>query len=127
MDILLDTHVFLWWDANDAVLSKDVRERIADPANTVYVSAASVWEIAIKRDLGKLRFSGSISKAIASNGFSPLPILMEDAEEAGALAWEHRDPFDRMLIAQCRRNGLTLATADQALQQRTEVPQLRAR
>jgi PIN domain nuclease of toxin-antitoxin system len=127
MDILLDTHVFLWWDGNDSMLSKKVRELIADPANTIHVSAASVWEIAIKRGSGKLSFVGSIPRAILTNGFAALSITPDDAEYAGALDWDHRDPFDRMIVAQCLRNGFTLATADKMLQQRGDVPQLRAR
>jgi PIN domain nuclease of toxin-antitoxin system len=108
----LDTHVFLWWDRQDSKLSPDARAAIADPANKVFVSAASVWEIAIKRRLGKLALHGSPVAAIASNGFHELPILPIDAETAGALEWRHNDPFDRMLIAQAKRLTFTLATAD---------------
>ena len=127
MDILLDTHVFLWWDSNDPALGKDQRELIADPANAVHVSAASVWEIAIKRSLGKLQFEGSPARAIVANGFMPLDITPEDAERAGALDWVHRDPFDRLLVAQCLNHRLMLITADAVMQQRGDVPQIRAR
>lgn len=112
MNLLLDTQIFLWWDKQDAQLNADAQALIADPGNQVFVSAASVWEIAIKRRLGKLDFRGSAVAAIGSNGFHELPILPIDAENAGALPWRHNDPFDRMLIAQARRLTFTLATAD---------------
>ena len=85
---------------------------IVDPGSQILVSAASVWEVAIKRRLGKLAFAGSPSAAISANGFFALPILPIDAEGAGSLSWDHSDPFDRMLVAQAKRAGLTLVTAD---------------
>jgi len=112
VDLLLDTRVFLWWDKQDPALHHDAREAIADPANRIFISAASVWEIAIKRRLGKLEFQGSAMHAIGANGFFELPILPADAEAAGALVWDHNDPFDRMLVAQARRGGFVLVTAD---------------
>ena len=95
MNLLLDTHVFLWWDRQDKALNADTLALIADPTNQVFVSAASIWEIAIKRRLKKLDFRGSAVAAISANGFLELPILPMDAENAGALAWQHNDPFDR--------------------------------
>ncbi len=83
--------------------------------NRVLVSAGSVWEIAIKRRLGKLSFDGSPAAAIAANGFEELPILPLDAEQAGELAWGHADPFDRLLVAQARRLAATMVTADAAV------------
>jgi PIN domain nuclease of toxin-antitoxin system len=115
VNLLLDTHVFLWWDRNDKTLHGAARAVIADPANQVFVSAASIWEIAIKRRLKKLDFRGAAVAAIAANGFHELPMLPLDAEAAGTLAWQHGDPFDRMLVAQARRLGLTLVTADAAI------------
>jgi PIN domain nuclease of toxin-antitoxin system len=115
MILLLDTHVFLWWDSKYAALSADTKALIADPANRVLVSAGSIWEIAIKRRLGKLNFDGSPTAAIAANSFEELPILPRDAEEAGGLAWAHTDPFDRLLVAQARRLAATLVTADTAV------------
>lgn len=112
MNLLLDTHVFLWWDRRDKQLSPDAQALIADPGNQVFISAASVWEIAIKRRLRKLDMRGSAIAAIGNNGFHELPILPIDAENAGALPWRHNDPFDRMLIAQAQRLTLTLVTAD---------------
>jgi PIN domain nuclease of toxin-antitoxin system len=110
--LLLDTHVFLWWDSGHAALAADLRGAIADPANRVLISAASVWEIAIKRRLRKLEFDGSPAAAIAANGFEDLAILPIDAEQAGELDWAHADPFDRLLVAQARRLAATLVTAD---------------
>jgi len=115
MDLLLDTHVFLWWDDGGAHLSAEVRALIADPASKIFVSAASVWEIAIKRRIGKLRFDRSAVAANAANHFSELAIEASDAERAGDLAWDHRDPFDRMLVAQSLQHSLTLVTCDPAI------------
>lgn len=124
MNLLLDTHVFLWWDRQDRALNADTRALIADPANQVFISAASIWEIAIKRRLKKLDFRGSAVAAISANGFHELPILPIDAENAGALAWQHNDPFDRMLVAQARRLTFTLATADAAIRTYPNVAQI---
>jgi PIN domain nuclease of toxin-antitoxin system len=112
VNLLLDTHVFLWWDRRDQALSAGARVAIEDPSNDVFISAASVWEIAIKRRLGKVTFHGSASSAIGANGFHELPI---DAEDAGKLAWRHNDPFDRLLVAQAMRLGLVLLTADRSI------------
>lgn len=124
MNLLLDTHVFLWWDREDKALNADVRAVIADPDNQVFVSAASIWEIEIKRRLGKLDFRGAAAAAIGANGFLELPILPIDAEAAGALNWQHNDPFDRMLVTQARRLTFTLATADAAIREYRHVAQL---
>jgi PIN domain nuclease of toxin-antitoxin system len=113
VNLLLDTHVFLWWDRADRALNADARALIADTNNQVFVSAASIWEIGIKRRLGKLEFRGAAVAAIGAN----------DAEAAGALAWQHNDPFDRMLVAQARRLTFTLATADAAIREYTHVAQ----
>ena len=124
MNLLLDTHVFLWWDRQDKALNADTRALIADPANQVFISAASIWEIAIKRRLKKLDFRGSAVAAIGANGFHELPILPIDAENAGALAWHHNDPFDRVLVAQARRLTFTLATADATIRAYPNVAQM---
>ncbi len=112
MRLLLDTHVFLWWDRGGRDLNPAARRVIENPANAVFVSAASVWEVAIKRRLGKLAFQGSVTEAIAANGFQSLPIRPIDAESAGGLDWPHGDPFDRMLVAQAMKHDLVLVTAD---------------
>ena len=112
MNLLLDTHVFLRWDRRDEALCAEARTAIEDPRNNVFISAASIQEIAIKRRLGKLAFLGSASSAIGANGFHELPVVPLDAEAAGDLAWQHNDPFDRLLVAQAMRLGLILLTAD---------------
>jgi len=126
MDLLLDTHTFLWWDATDPQLGNACAAAIADPTNRVFVSAASIWEIAVKERAGRLAFTGSLTQAVSRNGFLPLPISGEHAEAAAALPPIHQDPFDRILIAQALQRGLVLATADTAIK-RYAVPQLSAR
>ena len=115
MRALLDTHAFLWWVADSARLSDDARDLIADEANGLVVSAASVWEIATKYRLGKLpRSAGTvdIQGAIRGQGFDELPIGVADAERAGRLPGPHRDPFDRMLIAQAIARDLPVVSID---------------
>ncbi len=124
MNLLLDTHVFLWWDRADKALNAETHALIADPTNQVFISAASIWEIAIKRRLKKLDFRGSAVAAISANGFHELPMLPIDAEAAGALGWHHGDPFDRMLVAQAKRLSVTLATADAAIRAYGNVAQM---
>jgi PIN domain nuclease of toxin-antitoxin system len=124
VNLPLNTHVFLWWDSQAKALNADTRALIADPANQVFISAASIWEIAIKRRLKKLDFRGSAVAAIGANGFRELPILPIDAENAGALVWRHNDPFDRMLVAQARRLTFTLATADAVIRAYKNVAQM---
>lgn len=113
MNLLLDTHVVLWWLAGNR-LAPEAQDRIADPASVVAVSAASIWEAEIKRALGKLRLDGSLVAHVAAAGFSPLAISLEHAERAGRLPAHHRDPFDRMLIAQAQLESLTIVTRDRA-------------
>lgn len=115
MDLLLDTHVFIWWTAVDARLTAVARAAIADPQNRVIVSAASAWEISIKRATGKLGFSDDILKVLASTGFDTLDSTPRHADAAGSLPMHHLDPFDRMLIAQARIETLVLVTQDRQL------------
>lgn len=124
MNLLLDTHVYLSWDASHPTLNPKVQAIIQAQDNNIFVSAASVWEIAIKRRLGKLTFHGPVAAAIGANGFHELPILPIDAESAGDLDWDHNDPFDRLLIAQAMRLGLTLMTADRAIRTFGDVAQI---
>jgi len=126
VDVLLDTHAFLWWDGDSTELNPACRAVIADPSNRVFVSAASVWEIGIKRRTGKLAFNGSALEAIRNNGFIELPIFGRDAEAAAALDWSHADPFDRLLVAQAQAGGLILATADSAIRAYGNVAQIAA-
>ena len=110
--LLLDTHAFLWWNADDASLGPTARALIADPLNVVSVSAATAWEIATKRALGKLRAPGDVREWIEANAFSPLPIGVDHAVRSAELPLHHRDPFDRVLVAQAQIEALTLVTGD---------------
>jgi PIN domain nuclease of toxin-antitoxin system len=121
--LLLDTHVFLWWLRDDRRLAEPVAAAIADPANQVAVSAATVWEAAIKAALGKLSVTGDLVEEITANQFEELPITARHAQLAGALPRHHDDPFDRMLIAQARCESLRLATLDPVFE-RYDVPLL---
>ena len=116
MRLLLDTHAFIWWFAGSSQLSRSVRRTIADEENDVLISAASAWEVATKHRLGKLpsaeMLALDISGAIASQDFKELPITVEDAARAGALPGLHRDPFDRMLIAQTLSRNLLLVSIE---------------
>lgn len=111
--LLLDTHALLWWLSDDRRLGPEARNLIADPGNTVFVSAASGWEIGIKRAAGKLHAPPDLDAEIERNGFTHLPVTFFHGEQAGALPRHHRDPFDRMLIAQAQAEGLVLVTADE--------------
>jgi PIN domain nuclease of toxin-antitoxin system len=117
MDLLLDTHIFLWWDTSSPELGPKASAAIADPDNRVFVSAASAWEIAIKRKLGHLAYIGSPAQAIEANGFTALPITARQAELVETLELIHRDPFDRLLIAQSLDRNLVLVTADGQIKQ----------
>lgn len=111
-ELLLDTHALLWWLADDPRLGPRAREQIARPAIPVHVSAATAWEIAVKRTLGKIAAPGDIREWIAREGFLELPIGCAHAIESAALPWHHRDPFDRLLIAQARLEDLELVARD---------------
>jgi PIN domain nuclease of toxin-antitoxin system len=112
--LLLDAHAVLWWLADDPGLHPVARSAIADPTNDVLVSAASIWEIEIKRALGKLLAPTGLVTTIDEAGFDVLPITGRDAEQAGSLPGHHRDPFDRMLVAQADRVGAIVVSRDTA-------------
>ena len=112
MRLLLDTHVFLWWAANHPELSEDAREAIASVDSFVAVSAAVAWELGIKRARRKLDAPGDIRDQLERHRFEELPITIEHAIRAAALPDHHRDPFDRMLVAQAQVEGLTIVTRD---------------
>lgn len=114
MNLLLDTHVLIWWDEGRR-LSPVARRAIGD-ADSVYVSAASAWEIAIKIGLGRLRPTRTVEQAAADSGFLELPVTFRHAELVGHLPAHHRDPFDRLLIAQAEAERLTLVTRDPVFQ-----------
>lgn len=115
MTLSLDTHVLLWWLEDPQLLSKAARKAIADGKNTVYISAAVAWEIAIKKALGKLDAPEDLEAAIAANRFLPLPITIPHALAVASLPTIHADPFDRLLIAQARLEGFKLVSRDQHL------------
>ena len=115
MILLLDTLVLLWWLADDSVIHPEASASIASPANDVVVSAASIWEIEIKRASGRLRqVPDAYLEAVERSGFSSLPIVSSDAVRAGRLPPHHRDPFDRMLVAQALRLDAVIVTRDPA-------------
>lgn len=109
---LLDTHVLLWWLDDSAELGPRCKELIADQRNQIYISAATTWEISIKKALGKLEAPDDIDSIVEDEGFSKLPISLYHGQLAGSLPMLHRDPFDRMLIAQAQAEGLILMTSD---------------
>jgi len=114
--LLLDTHAFLWWLEGDRRVSRKMRALIADEDAEVFLSAASVWEITTKARLGKLpralAVAVDVPAAMASQGFVPLSITAGHAQRAGSLPGPHRDPFDRMLIAQADLEGLPIVSMD---------------
>ena len=112
MRILVDTHIFIWCDRRPRAVAPTLLVTLRDPSNDVFVSVASVWEIAIKRASGKLDFATPIIRAVEGVGFGLLEITASHAEHAGGLPRHHGDPFDRMLIAQAMLEGLVLATND---------------
>jgi len=115
MNILLDTHTFLWFLGGHSELSKQARTLIETPKHEKYISIASFWEIAIKHSLGKLTldvpFVELKTEAVKSN-FQILPITFEDTLQLSTLPFHHRDPFDRIIISQAKENNLTLLSCD---------------
>ena len=115
--LLLDTHALLWWLLDDPRLTAPARAAVADGSRTVHVSAASLWEIATKHRLGKLgeadAFLADPLGIVAREGFAPLPVSLSHALLAGTLDTDHRDPFDRMLIAQSLLDGLALVSNEE--------------
>lgn len=114
MRLLLDTHTLLWWLDGDRRLSRRARTALADEDNAIFVSAASAWELATKARLGKLPgaldVATDVAGCLASQGFLDLPITVHHAQRAGSLQIAHRDPFDRMLIAQAQMEDLPIVT-----------------
>ena len=112
MRVLLDTHTLLWVLAGDERLSATARQIITDEANDILVSVVSAWEMAVKRALGKLRSPHDLERVIAEAGFVQRLVLFGDCERLATLPPIHRDPFDRMLLAQAQCEGLQLVTRD---------------
>ena len=119
MRLLLDTHIFLWWLFDDPKLPAGIKKLVADSNNEIYVSAASVWEIATKFRIGKLPDAASVAKNtplwIEKAGFQALSVTPDHAQLAGSWEIAHRDPFDRMLAAQSSLEKMALASIDEAV------------
>jgi PIN domain nuclease of toxin-antitoxin system len=115
MQLLLDTHILIWWLDNSISLADKIKNQISDIDNIVYVSSATIWEISIKQSIGKLKLPGDLLEGLEQCGFEELKINHKHASAAGQLPNFHKDPFDRMLIAQCKVDGLTLMTRDSLL------------
>ena len=125
MKLLLDTHVLVWWMFAAPQLTKATRAKIADPSNLIFVSAASVWELRIKAALGKIKLPSKFAELLAAEKFENLAITWTHAHALRELPMHHRDPFDRLLIAQARVDNLVLFTNDEMVE-RYEVDYLMA-
>lgn len=111
--ILLDTHALIWWLDGDNKLGLNAIEQISNPENDIYVSAATVWEMSIEQQMGKLVAPEDMESKVEQAGFSALPITLFHGQQAGKLPLHHKDPFDRMLIAQAQAEGLQILTKDE--------------
>jgi PIN domain nuclease of toxin-antitoxin system len=114
--LLLDTHAALWWLADDARIGRDAERELSDDTNRVLLSAAVVWEVAIKRSLGKLKAPADLAQTLLNAGAQPLQVTLEHAAAVEALPWHHRDPFDRLLVSQALTEGAVLVSQDERLQ-----------
>lgn len=117
MRLLLDTHVLLWWLADDPSLGTPAREAIANPENLVLFSAVSLWEMRIKQAIGKLELPANFDEVLAEQSFESLAVTVTHAHAVADLPMIHRDPFDRMLVAQARVERLTLMSRDELILQ----------
>lgn len=119
MRLLLDTHAFLWWVSDDPALPNRVRRQLSAPRNEVFVSAVSVWEIVVKAALGKLTIplpaERFVPEQLVANGFEALPLSITHALAVDRLPAHHRDPYDRLLVAQAVTEGMTIASGDQQI------------
>lgn len=115
MKLLLDTHTLIWFLDGDDRLGQTAKRHLADDSNRVLLSAAVVWEISIKRSLGKLAFPDDYVERLLGEGVQSLPISVAHAAKVERLPWHHRDPFDRMLVAQASVEGAAVVTRDKAL------------
>ena len=118
---LLDTHIFLWWISDAEQLSKEVFDIISNGSNQIYISSATIWEIAIKEALGKLEVDADLDHVIEENGFVELKVSAICANATKKLEQIHRDPFDRMLIAQAIEGDMTLISVDEYIVQYDNV------
>ena len=125
MNLFLDTHVLLWWLDDNSRLSKQAKNYIADVDNIIFVSAVVIWEIRIKEALGKLEIAADFFNIVKQQGFEILSITAQHANKVGDIPMHHRDPFDRMLIAQAIDESLTIVTHDRAFKA-YEIPIIEA-
>jgi PIN domain nuclease of toxin-antitoxin system len=110
--LLIDSHAFLWWRGGSPALSTTARNAISDPSNQVLISIAALWELTIKESTGKLTFTRDLETMVADEGFWVLSITFMHLRRVGTLPRVHRDPFDRMMIAQALAEGIPIATGD---------------
>jgi PIN domain nuclease of toxin-antitoxin system len=113
--LLLDTHAALWWLSGDERVGVDAARQLTDDTNQVLLSAAVIWEVAIKRSLGKLKAPLDLAATLLGAGAQPLPVTLDHAAGVQSLPWHHRDPFDRLLIAQALAEGAALVSRDKPL------------
>lgn len=113
--LLLDSHALLWWQEDDPRLGANARKAVEQPNTALYFSAASVWELAIKRAQQKLELPDSLLEVLADEGFVEIAISAADGLRAGSLPPHHKDPFDRMIVAQAQSEGLTVVTRDERI------------
>lgn len=121
MNILLDTHILLWWLADDPKLSSGHRSIIANPDNLCYVSSVSIWEISIKSSIGKLTIEDNYIDELVAEGFLELPVTWRHCDRVRQLPDIHQDPFDRLLIAQAGIEQLSLLSVDEQIK-KYEIP-----
>jgi len=112
---LIDTHLLLWWLNGSSLLPARGRALIADQANTVFISAVSLWEIRLKQSLNKLAVPVDFAVRVAAEPFESLPLRARHTDGIVGMPWHHRDPFDRLLVAQAKAEGIMLLTADSEL------------
>ncbi len=115
MNLLLDTHTVLWWLSDDPALSETARVAIADPENTVFLSAVVVWEIRIKQSIGKLDLPDDFGEVLDAQRFAELAVTVDHAHTIAELPAAHRDPFDRMLVAQAMVEHMVIVTRDRSI------------
>ena len=115
MKLLLDTHAALWWLSGDERFGRTAADHLTDETNQILLSAVVVWEVAIKRSLGRLEAPDDLAATLLGAGAQPLPVTLDHAAAVGELPWHHRDPFDRLLVVQAASERATLVTHDEAL------------
>ncbi len=116
MKLLLDTHAALWWLADDARLGPGAERHLSDETNRILLSAVVIWEVAIKRSLGKLQAPTGLAPTLLAAGAHPLAITLDHAAAVESLPWHHRDPFDRLLVAQALTEGAAIVSQDDRMQ-----------